>query len=634
MLESIRKHSKFVMILLFLLIIPSFILVGIDSNYFSGSSPVVARVDGKDITQDDWDNAHRMEADRLRAEQPGLDAKLLDTPEARYATLDRLVRDRVLQVAAQKLHLAASDATLARELQKIPAIANLRKADGSLDTEGYRNLLAAQGMTPEGFEASVRRDISLGQVLGGVMNSALATQPIADLALDALQQRREIQLALFDTARYSDQVQPTDADLQAYYEQHKTQYEQAEQASIEYLVLDLPAVRARITINEDDLRTYYKENGARLAGVQQERRASHILINAPKTMPAAEREAAKAKANELLAQVKAEPANFASVAKAHSQDPGSAPQGGDLGFFARGAMVPEFEQIAFSLNKGEISDVVETEFGYHIIQLTDTKEPAIPSFDALRPKIEEALKDQQAQRQFAEAAENFTNSVYEQSESLSPTAEKLGLTIQRADNVQRIPGPNAVAPLNNERFLEALFSSDSLSNQRNTDAVEFGSSQLVSGRIVAYTPAKQLGLDEVRDQVRAQYIAQEAAKLAQKQGATELAAWQADATKAGKQLQAPVVVSRAETHNISPTVIAAALQAPVSQLPTFVGVDLGAAGYAIAKINAVLPTEDKPKELSEMALIQYEQLHSQAEGAAYYEMLKKKFNVQFKISKP
>ena len=402
MLESIRKHSKFVMILLFLLIIPSFILVGIDSNYFSGSSPVVARVDGKDITQDDWDNAHRMEADRLRAEQPGLDAKLLDTPEARYATLERLVRDRVFQVAAQKLHLAASDATLARELQKIPAIANLRKADGSLDTEGYRNLLAAQGMTPEGFEASVRRDISLGQVLGGVMNSALATQPIADLALDALQQRREIQLALFDTARYSDQVQPTDADLQAYYEQHKTQYEQAEQASIEYLVLDVPAVRARITINEDDLRTYYKENGARLAGVQQERRASHILINAPKTMPAAEREAAKAKANELLAQVKAEPANFASVAKTHSQDPGSAPQGGDLGFFARGAMVPEFEKIAFSLNKGEISDVVETEFGYHIIQLTDTKEPTIPSFDALRPKIEEALKDQQAQRQFAE----------------------------------------------------------------------------------------------------------------------------------------------------------------------------------------------------------------------------------------
>lgn len=634
MLESIRKHSKFVMILLFLLIIPSFILVGIDSNYFSGSSPVVARVDGKEITQNDWDNAHRMEADRLRSEQPQLDAKLLDTPEARYATLERLVRDRVFQIAAEKLHLVASDASLARELQKIPAIASLRKADGSLDTEGYRNLLAAQGMTPEGFEASMRRDISLGQVMGGVMNSALATQPIADLALDALQQRREIQLALFDTARFGNQVQPAEADLQAYYEQHKAQYEQAEHASIQYLVLDLPAVRERTNINEDDLRTYYKENGARLAGVQQERRASHILINAPQSLSAAERAAAKAKAEELLGQVKADPASFASVAQAHSQDPGSAPQGGDLGFFVRGAMVPEFEKVTFSLRKGEISNVVETEFGYHIIQLTDLKEPEIPSFEALRPKIEETLKDQQALRQFAEEAENFTNSVYEQSESLSPTAEKLGLKIQSAENVQRTPGPNTLAPLNNERFLEALFSSDSLNNQRNTDAIEFGSNQLVSGRIVTYVPAKQLSFDEVREQVRAQYIAQEAAKLAQKEGAAELAAWQADTSKATNQLQAPVVISRTEMHNISPAVIAAALQAPVAQLPSFVGVDLGAAGYAIAKINAVLPTEDKPKELSDMALIQYEQLHSQAEGAAYYEILKKKFNVQFKVTKP
>lgn len=201
--------------------------------------------------------------------------------------------------------------------------------------------------------------------------------------------------------------------------------------------------------------------------------------------------------------------------------------------------------------------------------------------------------------------------MYEQSESLSPTAEKLGLTIQRADNVQRIlSGPNAVAPLNNERFLEALFSSDSLSNQRNTDAVEFGSSQLVSGRIVAYTPAKQLGLDEVRDQVRAQYIAQ-AAKLAQKQGATELAAWQADATKAGVQLQAPVVVSRAETHNISPTVIAAALQVPVSQLPTLSVWIWVLRATRLPRSTLFCPTEDKPKELlSEMALIQYEQLHS------------------------
>ena len=160
MLESIRKNSKIVMILLFLLIIPSFIFVGIDRSYFTESSPTVARVDGNDIKQSDWDNAHRVESDRMRAEMPNLDPKLLDSPEAKYATLERMVRDRVLTAAAQKMHLTTSDAQLVRTLQGIPAIASLRKPDGTLDADGYRALVASQGMTPEGFEANLRRNLA------------------------------------------------------------------------------------------------------------------------------------------------------------------------------------------------------------------------------------------------------------------------------------------------------------------------------------------------------------------------------------------------------------------------------------------------------------------------------------------
>ena len=158
MFEAIRKHSKIVMFLLFLLVIPSFVLVGIDSNYFSEKSPVVARVDGHKITQADWDNAHREETDRIRAQSPNVDPKQLDTPQARYATLERLVRDRVFAAAAQSSHLITSDARLARALQDIPAIAALKRPDGSLDTEAYRSLVGAQGLTPEGFEANVRRE--------------------------------------------------------------------------------------------------------------------------------------------------------------------------------------------------------------------------------------------------------------------------------------------------------------------------------------------------------------------------------------------------------------------------------------------------------------------------------------------
>jgi PPIC-type PPIASE domain. len=331
MLESIRKHSKFVMILLFLLIIPSFIFVGIDQSYFSGSSPTVARVDGQDITQNDWDNAHRYESDRLRAENPGIDTKLLDSPQARYATLERMVRDRVLQVAAKKMHLVTSDAALASTLQKIPAITSLRKPDGSLDAEGYRALLAAQGMTPEGYEAALRRDMSLGQVLGNVMNTALATPAVANAAMDAFLQRREIQVAQFLAKDFVSQVQVKDEDLKAFYQANLAKFQQSEQAKVEYVVLDLKTVRDGIELNESDLQTYYKENASRLASGQEERRASHILVNAPKSMPAQEREAAKAKAQAIDEKVKANPASFAEVAKAESQDTGSAASGGDLG---------------------------------------------------------------------------------------------------------------------------------------------------------------------------------------------------------------------------------------------------------------------------------------------------------------
>ena len=279
MFEAIRKHSQFVMILLFLLIIPSFVFVGLAQDCFSESSPTVARVDGHDIKQSDWDNAHRMESDQLRAANPEMDTKLLDSPQARYATLERMVRDRVLVAAAQKMHLVASDAQLVRSLQQIPAIAALKRADGSLDAEAYRALVGAQGMTPEGFEANLRSNLSLSQVMGSAINSSFVTDSQVKLAMDALYQRREVQVAQFKASDFAAKVKPTPEELQAYYKAHPDKFQQAEQASVEYVVLDSASVQASMVLSEDDLRTYYQENLSRLAG-QEERRASHILINA------------------------------------------------------------------------------------------------------------------------------------------------------------------------------------------------------------------------------------------------------------------------------------------------------------------------------------------------------------------
>ncbi|WP_338819389.1 SurA N-terminal domain-containing protein [Acidovorax temperans] len=632
MFEVIRKHSKIVMFLLFLLVIPSFVLVGIDSNYFSEKSPVVARVDGHKITQADWDNAHREETDRIRAQSPNVDPKQLDTPQARYATLERLVRDRVFAAAAQSSHLITSDARLARALQDIPAIAALKRPDGSLDTEAYRSLVGAQGLTPEGFEANVRRELSVSQVMGGVMSTAFATDAAAKLAFDSLYQRREIQVARFNASDYAKQVNPTEADIEAFYKANAQRFQQQEQAAVEYVVLDLDSVRSGIRVNEDDLRTYYKENLTRLAA-KEERRASHILINAAKDAPAADREQAKTRAQELLAQVRKSPASFAEVAKKSSQDSGSAPAGGDLNFFGRGAMVKPFEDAVFAMKKGEISDVVESDFGYHIILLTDIKTPRQPSFEELRPSLEAELKQQQAQRKFAEVAEAFTNSVYEQPDSLKPVADSLKLKIQMAEGVTRVPGPGASGPLANPKFLEALFANDSVEGKRNTSAIEVGPSQLVAGRISTYTPTRTLPLQEVSDRARLLLIAEKSAELARKDAEAKKAAWTGNAAPAAG-LAPAVVVSRDQTQNLPRAVVDAALRASPDNLPSWVSADLGSQGTAVVKVLRIIPREGVDAQQAAQQRQQLQQWWTTAEGFAYYEMLKERFKVQIKPNRP
>lgn len=238
----------------------------------------------------------------------------------------------------------------------------------------------------------MRNDLAARQVQAGVAQTAFIPTVPADLALSAYFERREVQLARFATADFAARVKPEDSELEAFYQANQTLFQAPEQASIEYIVLDIDAVRKTIKLSEQDVRSYYEQNAARLSG-PEERRASHILISAAKDAPAAERQKARERAQELLAQVRKAPDSFAQLARKHSQDPGSAPNGGDLDFFPRGAMVKPFEDAAFALKKGEISEVVESDFGFHIIRVTDIKAPKQKSFAELRASLEEDLKN-------------------------------------------------------------------------------------------------------------------------------------------------------------------------------------------------------------------------------------------------
>lgn len=631
MFDFVRKHNRIMQFLLFLLIFPSFVLFGIDGyNRFREKGQVVATVDGHDINQADWDAAHKIEAERLRAGMPNLDARLLDSPEAKYATLERLVRERVLSAAADNARLSVSDARLARELQQSPALAGLRKPDGGLDMERYRQLAASQGMTPEGFENRVRADLTVRQVLAGVSSTAFAPNAAADLALQAFREKREVQVARFAPAEFTAQVNPSDADLQAYYQAHGAAFQAPEQAAVEYVTLDLDSLRKTVTPNEQDIKTYYEQNSARLAG-QEERRASHILITVPKSAPAAEREQARQRADALLAQVRKAPDSFAEVARKQSQDPGSAANGGDLDFFARGAMTKPFEDAAFALKKGDISDVVASDFGFHIIRLTDIKAPKQRSFEEMRPEIEAELRKQLAQRKFAEAAETFSNLVYEQSDSLKPVAERLKLEVRSATGLTRQPAAGATGVLASPKLLAALFSADAIDKKRNTEAIELGPNQLAAARITQYTPARTLPLAEVRERVRQAVVAARSAELARQAGEGKLAAWKANPSSAS--LPAAVVVARDQAQNQPVALVEAALRVAPKSLPALVGVDLKEQGFAVVRVNRVLPAETAA-EVAQQARAQYTQWWAGAEGQAYYAWLKQQFKAVIKQPPP
>ena len=618
MFDFIRDHTRLVLGFLLLLIIPSFIFFGVEgySSFNDAANEAVAKVDGQKITRAEWDDAHKRFIDNQRRQAPTRDAAALDTPERRRDTLDTLVRERVLMTAATKMNLFPTDARMARLFDSDPQYAGLRGPDGRISREA----LVGQGLTPALFDQRLRQELGLRQVVAGVLQTAPASAVPATAALDAFMQRRAVQLQRFDPAAYRDKVQPTDAEIEAYYATNTAQFQAPEQARIEYVLLDINQLAQSQAFTDEELRKAYTDGISRFS-TPEERRASHILVKAEAGAAADERAKAKAKAEGLLAEVRKNPAGFAELARKNSDDTGSATQGGDLDFFGRGQMVKPFEDAAFTLKQGEISGIVESDFGFHIITVTGVRGGQVKPFEAVRAEVEAELRKSAGQKRWAEAAETFTNTVYEQSDSLKPVADKLKLTPMTA-TVTRTPAPGAVGPLASAKFLGAVFGAEPLRNKRNTDAVDIGTNQLVSARVVEYTPARALPLAEVKDRVRQRVVGDRSAVLARQDGEARVAALKAGTST--EPLPIVLTVSRVTSQGMPQPLMDAALRADATKLPQVTGVDLGAEGFFVMRVLQVLPREMPPGGEAPLRS-QYAQAWAAAETEAYLAALKKRY---------
>ncbi|MBR8256156.1 SurA N-terminal domain-containing protein [Burkholderia ambifaria] len=630
MLDFFRNHQRLMMALLLLIVLPGLGFVGIQGfRSFFDDSANVAAVNGHKITRVEFDGAFRQQIDQARQALGGqFDIKAFDTPEHRKQVLDGLIQQRVLADETQRLHLTASDNAVRDALMSDPMIASLKKPDGSIDVERYAQLLSFQGMTPEQYQERVRYSLALQQIPASIVASAFTPKGPAQRLSELAAQQREVQALVLKTSDYAAKVQPTDAQLTAYYDAHKQSFATPETATIQYLVYSPAAAAASAQPTDADIKKFYDDNPTHFRSEAQVR-VSHIFIAAASDASAADKAAAKTKAEQLLADVKAHPDQFAQIAQKNSQDAPSAAKGGDLGFITRGSTAggKAFDDAAFALKQGDVSGVVQSDLGFHILKATEVKPSVVKPFADVKDQIAVQLKQQYAAKAFTDNAEGFTSTVYEKAKTLQPAADKYKLTIQTA-TVMPTPNPQLppTSPLNNPKFLAAVFASDSVKSRNNTQAIDVGNNTLISARVTDYKPAAVPALDTIKDAVRQKVVAEQATELAKKDGAAKLAELQK--SKSADGFTPVQKVSRMQSQGLTPAALSAVYKVDAKTLPAYVGVDLGADGYAIYRVNAVIPgTAVDPQQLA-AAQQQMAQVEAQSEGEAYLAALRDRSKVK------
>ncbi len=580
MFDFVQEKKRLVQLVLALITLP-FAFWGVDSYRKSGGAAPLATVNGEKIGQQEFDNALKQQQQRIR-EMAGanFDPAFFDKPEIKHSVLEGLVTQHLLGDEARRIGLSLTDEQIAQIIASIGVF----QTDGRFDKKRYEAVLNEKGMNRFEFENRIRQDLLTRQLTDAYTQNGFASDTVAANLIRLNEQQRVISTANINAADLVKQVKLADSAISDYYDKNAQEFQMPERANVEFVVLSADSLLPQVTLTDEEVKQYYEEHQTEF-GEQEQRQAAHILIAVPKQASDAEKQAAKAKAEQVLQQVKQSPAKFAALAKQYSQDPGSAANGGDLGMFGRGAMVKPFEDSVFSLKVGEVSGLVLSDFGYHIIKLVAVKPAKMQPLNEVKSLIVQRLKLQHANDKFAELAEKFNNTVYEQSDSLKPAAELIKAPVQRGVWLSKGQAPGG---LWTDKALQAVFSEDVLKNKRNSAALEVGPNTVLAARVTEYKPASLRPLNEVSASIRQKLERLQAAELATSQGKKLLEQLQLG-EKVTLSWKAGQSITRSQRSGFEPELIQAVFHADTSKLPAYVGVN-GQNGYMLARIDAVKET--------------------------------------------
>ena len=607
MFDLVTKNKRVIQVFLALIAI-TFATWGIESyTQFRSSRDTVASVDGMEISRREFAEELRRQQDQMRRMFGGaIDPALLDTPESRVAVLEGLISQRLLAREAARGHMIMSREAVIDAITSAPEF----QEDGKFSTAKYSAYLSSRGISDQGNVAELQSQIPLARVAGAISETAIAPRSVAARLAALEAQKREIAEVRISEKQFLPQVKIDEAQVKAHYDANQADYRTPERVRAEYVVLSAEALSRQDPPTEAEIKASY-DSRANQFRVEEQRRASHILVKT------------KDEAEKILQEAKKAPARFAELAKKHSQDPGSAEKGGDLGWFGRGMMVKPFEEAAFKLGQNEMQ-VVESEFGYHVIRLTGVQPGKTRPYEEVKKELTDELARVKGQRRFAEAAETFSNLVYEQSDSLKPAAERFKLPVQQTGWISK-SARQELGALDNPKLLAALFTSDAIKNRRNTDAIEVAPSTLVAARITDHQPAAQRSFEEMKGEIAEQLRRREASALARKEGTAKLEQLR-KGQDAGLKWSAPRVVSRREAQGLSGNMLRQVMSADTAKLPVYIGVPLPDAGYALIRISKVIdePVKEGDPQVSARAA----QLFGGAQYEAYIASLRAQADVE------
>ncbi|MFT8234178.1 SurA N-terminal domain-containing protein [Pseudomonas guariconensis] len=509
MLQNIRDNSQgWIAKTIIGLIVVLMALTGFEAIFQATShSQDAAKVNGQTISQNELSQAVDMQRRQLM-QQLGkdFDPALLDEKMLREAALKGLIERKLLLQGAEDAKFAFSEAALDQLILQTPEF----QVDGKFSAERFDAVIRQMGYGRMQFREMLAEEMLIGQLRTGLAGSSFVTDKQVEAFARLEKQTRDFASLTFKADPAA--VKVSDDEVKAHYDQHAKEFMTPDQVVIDYIELKKSAFFDQVQVNEDELKALYEKEIANLA---EQRHAAHILIEVDDKVSDAQ---AKARIEEIQQRL-AKGEDFATLAKEFSKDPGSASNGGDLGFAGSGVYDPAFEDALYKLNKDQVSAPVRTEYGYHLIKLLGVQAPEVPTFASLKDKLTRELKTQQVEQRFVEVTKQLEDAAFEASDLAQP-AQDLGLKVQTSAAFGREGGEGITA---NRSVVQAAFSEEVLEEGANSNAIELDPETVVVLRVKEHRKPEQLPLEAVAKNIR-EHLAKEKATAELKAKADKLIA--------------------------------------------------------------------------------------------------------------